>query len=156
MFNQSRQCAAGSGVERRRHARVDVRLIGVLHDPSETPAIPCIIQNISLGGVKVLPDCALPKARLSSPTLILSIPQFAFTMPVRLMWGKPMCCGFAFDYDRPDELDVSHNDRPGLKRTVPGPHTNHTDRPRRVEAVRRSWTILEANRHVRRAQISAA
>jgi hypothetical protein len=86
MFDRIRRIASATAVERRRHPRVNVRLPGLLQDTSEPSRVFCIVENISMGGAKVAPESALAALSLDRQALRLSIPQFDFIMPVRLVW----------------------------------------------------------------------
>ena len=81
---------------RRTERRIQTRLLAELRLAGRRPGTPCIVQNISSGGARVVTEAALS----GSHTLSLSIPQFSFTMPVRLVWRRHGCCGLEFDYHR--------------------------------------------------------
>ncbi len=82
-------------------ARADTRdethMLGTLQDAAGEN-VDCLVENMSLGGARV---CAEERLVVGE-SLRLSIPEFAFTGPVRVIWETSEAAGLAFPRNRPE------------------------------------------------------
>ena len=80
----------------RAHPRLETHVHGTL-EYAAGEGIGCFVEDVSLGGAKICPADGL----LVGDKFQLSIPQFDFIAPIRVIWTNEDFYGVAFCVERP-------------------------------------------------------
>lgn len=83
---------SGRVLDRRRHTRSRSRSYAILKEKTGNRVIRCLVQNVSMGGVRVVTEPYV----LADREFILTLADDGFSTPVRPIWNDLVHIGFQF------------------------------------------------------------